>query len=68
MLDILKQNKLGILFTSYSVRKEDKLFQNIYGHNNIKRLFRITEEDGEEDTATADEDAEEDTEEADLFG
>ena len=36
------KNKLSILFTSSSARKEDKLFENIYGHHhNIKKLFRM---------------------------
>ncbi|HEY9386914.1 MAG TPA: ATP-binding protein [Nitrososphaeraceae archaeon] len=35
------KNKLCILFTSSSARKEDKLFENIYGYDNVKRLFRM---------------------------
>jgi Holliday junction DNA helicase RuvB len=35
------KNKLCILFTSSSSRKEDKLFENIYGYDNVKRLFRM---------------------------
>ena len=35
------KNKLSILFTSSSARKEDKLFESIYGHHNIKKLFRM---------------------------
>jgi Holliday junction DNA helicase RuvB len=35
------KNKLCILFTSSSARKEDKLFENIYDYDNVKRLFRM---------------------------
>jgi replication-associated recombination protein RarA len=35
------KNKLCILFTSSSARKEDKPFENIIGYDNVKRLFRM---------------------------
>jgi hypothetical protein len=35
------ENKLCILFTPSSAGKEDKPFENIYGYDNIKRLFRM---------------------------
>jgi replication-associated recombination protein RarA len=35
------KNKLCILFTSSSARKEDNLFENIIGYGNVKRLFRM---------------------------
>jgi|SRR5215207_591710 len=34
------KNKLSIIF-SHSVRREDKLFADIYGYDNIKKLFRM---------------------------
>jgi replication-associated recombination protein RarA len=35
------KNKLCILFTSSSARKEDKVFENIIGYDNVKRLFKM---------------------------
>jgi holliday junction DNA helicase RuvB len=34
------ENKLGLMF-SLSLKKEDSLFENIYGYDDIKRLFRM---------------------------
>jgi hypothetical protein len=41
------KNKLCILFTSSSARKEDKPFENIIGYDNVKRLFRMALESPE---------------------
>lgn len=34
------KNKLRLAF-SHSVKKEDRLFADIYGYGNIKKLFRM---------------------------
>jgi hypothetical protein len=39
------RNKISILLSYLTGKKEegkDKLFENIYGYDNIKRLFRMT--------------------------
>jgi replication-associated recombination protein RarA len=45
------KNKLCILFTS-SARKEDNLFENIIGYDNVKRLFRMALESNDHTTTS----------------